>query len=34
MVSAVGLTVLQLALVPNMVMWTLAYTTGASFSVG
>ncbi|WP_147103287.1 DUF6350 family protein [Nesterenkonia populi] len=32
--GAVGLTVLQLALVPNLLLWTLAYTTGAGFSLG
>lgn len=29
-----GLTLLHLGLAPNMVLWTLAYSTGAGFSVG
>lgn len=32
--GATALTVLQLGLLPNFLMWTLAYSTGAGFSVG
>ncbi|GAA1182357.1 DUF6350 family protein [Nesterenkonia xinjiangensis] len=32
--GVVGLTLLHLGLLPNLVLWTLAYTTGAGFSLG
>lgn len=32
--GVVGLTLLHLALLPNLILWTLAYSTGAGFSMG
>lgn len=32
--GVVGLTLLHLGLLPNMVLWTLSYTTGAGFALG
>lgn len=32
--GALGLTLLQLALLPNLILWALAYSTGAGFSLG